>query len=263
MSSITPTGNHHQTYAPDEQLLSQYNSVSAGTALGWIGQSWGLFKKDFLIWIAFAILSFVVMLVLAFIPIIGQLITVFLTPVMLAGTAYAARQVHRGNKLQFGDYFQGFKKNFASLLLLALIQIGAYIALTTFIIILLVIFGFAGFVSFSDFAQIEANPLGFILGSIAYILVLALFFILGILATIMAFVFAPILILLNNVSAIESIKISFKGCLRNILPGFVFLVLMLFLTILAIIPLGLGLLILIPIYYIAVYLAYQQIFLKK
>lgn len=168
-----------------------------------------------------------------------------------------------GNKLQFGDYFQGFKKNFASLLLLALIQIGAYIALTTFIIILLVIFGFAGFVSFSDFAQIEANPLGFILGSIAYILVLALFFILGILATIMAFVFAPILILLNNVSAIESIKISFKGCLRNILPGFVFLVLMFFLTILAIIPLGLGLLILIPIYYIAVYLAYQQIFLKK
>ena len=78
MSSITPTGNHHQTYAPDEQLLSQYNSVSAGTALGWIGQSWGLFKKDFLIWIAFAILSFVVMLVLAFIQTQLRLLSIFL-----------------------------------------------------------------------------------------------------------------------------------------------------------------------------------------
>lgn len=263
MSSITPTGYDNQTHAPDGQLLSHYNSVSAGTAFDWIGQSWGLFKKDFLIWIVFFILSLALMLVLASIPLIGQIITIFITPIMLAGTAYAARQAHRGNKIQLSDYLQGFKTNLSSLLLLALVQLGTFVALTVFMVVLLLLFGFVGFVSFSDFAQIEANPIGFILGSIAYILILALFFMLGILASMMAFVFAPVLILLNNVSTIDSIKMSFKACLRNILPGFVFLVLMFLLSLLAFIPVGLGFLILIPMYYIAIYLAYQEIFLKK
>ena len=78
---------------------------------------------------------------------------------------------------------------------------------------------------------------------------------------VMALYFAPALIVHHDLGAVDAMKLSFKGCLRNILPFLVYGVIAMILGFLASIPLMLGWLVLGPILAIAVYVAYRQIFL--
>ena len=79
----------------------------------------------------------------------------------------------------------------------------------------------------------------------------------------MAIYFAPPLIVLHDIEPVAAMKLSFKGCLRNILPFLVFGIIFFILAILASIPLFLGWLGLGPIIFIAVYVAYREIFTTR
>lgn len=258
MSNISPTSPAYGSSSyKDEQLLSRHNSVSAGSVFSWLGQSWDLYKKNFLIWIAYIIIAFIGMIILAIIPFIGSLAISLLTPVLLAGASYASHQSYKGNKVKFGDFFHGFKSRLSSLIGLAGIQIATVFVLIIIMIIPILLTGFV------DISNIEKDPLSF-LGQIMGIglILLVLFFVFIILYG-MAFLYAPTLILLNNVNTIDSIKLSFKACLSNILPLILFVITTTILSTLSIFTLGLALLILIPMYYIAFYLSYRQIFISK
>ena len=76
----------------------------------------------------------------------------------------------------------------------------------------------------------------------------------------MAFWFAPALIVLADCSAVDAIEHSFLGCLRNIIPFLVYSVLLVLLTIPAVIPLGLGLIILIPVTFVTAFTGFADIF---
>ena len=80
---------------------------------------------------------------------------------------------------------------------------------------------------------------------------------------IMAFYFAPALITFNDLEVMQALKLSFRGCLRNIMPFLLFGILMILLSILAMIPLGLGMLILAPVGMISIYVCYKDIFLQE
>jgi uncharacterized membrane protein len=76
----------------------------------------------------------------------------------------------------------------------------------------------------------------------------------------MAYWFAPALVVLNDVSPLDALIISFKACLTNILPFTLYGIVGLVLTVIAIIPLGLGLLILGPMIVASIYIAWSEIF---
>jgi uncharacterized membrane protein len=76
----------------------------------------------------------------------------------------------------------------------------------------------------------------------------------------MAYWFAPALVVLRNMTAMEAMKLSFVGCLRNIWPFLVFGVIAFVLTMIAMIPFGLGMLVLVPVLNASIYLGYKDIF---
>jgi uncharacterized membrane protein len=76
----------------------------------------------------------------------------------------------------------------------------------------------------------------------------------------MAYWFAPALIILNDMDAIAAMRASFSGCLRNIIPFLVYGIVMLLLAIVAVIPLGLGMLVWFPLALTSSYAAYRAIF---
>jgi uncharacterized membrane protein len=77
----------------------------------------------------------------------------------------------------------------------------------------------------------------------------------------MAIWFAPSLVVFHNLGAVEAMKASFSGCLRNIVPFLVYGIVGFVLAILASIPLGLGWLVLGPVFGASIYTAYKDIYL--
>ena len=82
------------------------------------------------------------------------------------------------------------------------------------------------------------------------------------LPAVMAIWFAAPLVVFHAHGAVEAMKGSFMGCLKNIVPFLVYSVVMLVLAIVATIPLGLGWLALGPVFAASVYTSYRDIYLK-
>jgi uncharacterized membrane protein len=76
----------------------------------------------------------------------------------------------------------------------------------------------------------------------------------------MAYWYAPILVGLNNLSAIQAMKLSFVACLKNMLPFLLYGLIFMLLLVAAIIPFGLGLLIAVPVMMTSLYASYVDVF---
>jgi uncharacterized membrane protein len=76
----------------------------------------------------------------------------------------------------------------------------------------------------------------------------------------MAYLFAPTLVALNDMTAWEAMKASFMGCLKNMLPLFLYSLAATGLMIVGFIPVGLGLFVVSPILIAALYAAYRDIY---
>ena len=76
----------------------------------------------------------------------------------------------------------------------------------------------------------------------------------------MAFLFAPALVALGGQSIVNSLKMSFSGCLKNIVPFLIYGIVAFVLAIIATIPFGLGWLVLGPILTASIYAAYRDIY---
>jgi len=76
----------------------------------------------------------------------------------------------------------------------------------------------------------------------------------------MAYWFAPALVFFNDMSAPDAMKASFVASMKNWLPFTVYGVASLGLAIVAMIPFGLGLLVLVPVITASIYTGYKDIF---
>ena len=126
------------------------------------------------------------------------------------------------------------------------------------VIFLVILGGMGGTAIFTDPESLQGmnDENVFSTGTLlAILIVLAL-----LIPVIAAFWFAPVLVALGGVSVMNSFKMSLIGCLKNILPFIIYGIAITILAILAIIPLGLGLLILGPVSIAVFYVAYRQIY---
>jgi uncharacterized membrane protein len=223
---------------------------------GWLLEGFGYFKNSALNWIGVCILFFVISIVLSLLPVIGGLAVNILMPVFMAGLILGCHAQQQGGEFTVNHLFAGFSNNTARLVVLGLIYMLCLIAIT--IVALIMIFFMLGGLAFLEHLE-SGNP-DLILQNIRGVMLVLLVALALYLPILMAYWFAPALVVLNDVSPVDALMMSFKGCLVNILPFTLYGIIGLILFVIAVIPFGLGLLILGPMIIASVYIAYRDIF---
>jgi hypothetical protein len=191
------------------ESVSNSRSVGAGQGWTWIADGFGLFKKAPGMWIALVIVLFVILVVLAFIPVLGALATFLLMPVFAGGLMLGCRALQGGGQLEIGHLFAGFKTQTANLVVL-----GA-VGLAGGIVVMLPVILIAGTGAFIGMARGDVAGMLAMGGSLlmAWLVAMALSVLLY-----MAFWFAPALVVLRGTAPIDAIKQSFSACLKNMAP---------------------------------------------
>lgn len=230
-------------------------SVAAGRGFEWWSEAWALFLKTAVMWIALAVVLFILCTLLGIIPFVGGLAVAVLFPVFMASWVLAARKVEQGGTLALGDLFSAFQGDQLKPLLIIgamLLAFGLAIAAVATLLGLGAIFGVAaGGADRSLGAALAALGAGLL----ALLAVLAISFIAG-----MALWFAPSLVIFRGTAPLAAMKISFGACLRNIVPFVLYSVIYIVAAIVASIPFGLGWIVLAPLAMIVLYVSYRDVF---
>lgn len=238
---------------PLPQLLMEPRTCPAGWGVNWITQAFGLLKNNFLLWLGIGTAFFIIIMLASFIPIIGPLISL-LGFIFIGGMIQGCAAQAQGGELRFDHLFAGFKTHFVPLLILTLLYlVGCIIAFIPMFIILggMFLTLFSGDMNAIDNLS-NASIISMLL---AYLLSFAFF-----IPVMMAIWFAPSLIVLHDVSPVQAMKMSFKGCLKNLLSMLVFgLVLMIVLPLGIIFTLGLGVFVMMPLMIITYYTSYRDV----
>ncbi|MFW2440027.1 MAG: BPSS1780 family membrane protein [Arenicellales bacterium] len=233
----------------------QTKSVSAGQGVSWFSCGWNLFKQDFGTWFIMFLILIGISIVLSFIPFIGSLALMIISPALTGGFMYAASEMDKGNKIEIGYLFQGFRDKGRMNKLLVLGGLYLLVQILMMAIMLSLVGGnammSAGETGNIDPAAMMSSGTGL---SILLVILIGVTVMLG-------FIYATPLVMLGNMAPVESIKASYSAAFKNILPLLVFGLVFLLLAILAAIPIGLGFLILIPVSMTALYCSYKSIFL--
>lgn len=238
----------------DMELLNEPRSLSIGAGISWLSEGWPIVKSNLGVWILITLALFVIQVVIGIIPVVGDIVSSILNPVLTGGILLGIRAIDGGESLRFDYLFEGFKQKFAPLAGLG--------GLTLIVIILFGIIIGGAFVGMNmDHLKTDTPPTpeamlsGMNMGLIAIGVVLLI-------VVAMLFWFATQLVTLNGVPVFQSLTMSFKGCLRNPLPLLIYSLIVMVLLVLGAIPLLLGLLVVVPWLLSSMYTSYKQIFIR-
>jgi len=228
-------------------------SRPAGNGWTWIAEGWELFKRQPGLWIGMVLLAAVIFIAASLIPIVGPLATTLFGPVFAAGVMVGCKTLDSGGELELGHLFAGFRERTGTL-----IAVGAlYLAATVVVIVVVSLVMGVGMMTMmgaGDPQEVAAMGMTIVLA------VLVMFALL--LPAVMAIWLAAPLVVFHEHGAIEAMKGSFAGCLKNILPFLVYSVVLFVFAIAATLPLMLGWLVLGPVFAASVYASYRDIYLK-
>lgn len=226
--------------------------VSAGAR--WIGQSWKMFIGQPVGWISllscWALLTVTTFIV---IPVIGPALGTMLQPGLFAGFLIAARDQEKGVPVTVSQLFGGFRFNGR-----ALLSLGS-IALLAELLVMIIL----SMLGFPRTMTLEANGLPNVRAYMdqfdgkEWLLFAApalALLIKGILW------FATPLLAFHSMPVSHAVRWSFYAFVANFLPMLMLGMLMFGIFFLAAIPMLLGLLVAMPIYALAHYVSYRQVF---
>lgn len=226
-------------------------SVDAGRAIEWLKQGWEYFMKNPGVWIAMAVILLVIYFVLGMIPFLGFLASSLLAPVLTAGMLIGCKSLADGGELRIDQLFAGFKQNVGNLVVVGVLN------LVGFFLIGLVVAFLVGGAALTGGMIGQGRGAGVAAGG--FMLAMLVAFALSV-PLLMAIWFAPALVVFRDVGPLEAIKASFAACLNNIVPFLVYGVITFVLFFIAVLPLGLGLIVLMPVILGSIYAAYVEIF---
>ena len=224
-------------------------AVPASRGISWITEGYGNHvKKSLGAWIGSVLLYVILSIVLSLIPFIGTIGLMLIGPVIMAGFMIGAKEQDEGSDFTFGHLFRGFDAP-GQLMLLAVFYL---VAMFVVVLVTGAIFGL------SLFSMMDQQPLS---SGDALVLLLSLLVMLALmLPVLMAYWFAPALVALEGLSALDAMKQSFIGCLKNIPAMLIYGVVGLVLMIIATLPLMLGLIFLMPVLVASMYVGYKDIY---
>lgn len=227
-------------------------SRPASHGWSWIAEGWELFKRQPGMWIGIVLIAFVIFVAAAMIPVVGGLATTLFGPVFAAGIMIGCKALDTGGELELGHLFAGFKERTGTL-----VGVGA-LYLAAVVVVMLVV-GLMMGVGFGAMMGNDRQAMA-AMGVTMVLAMLVMFALL--LPAVMAIWLAAPLVVFHEHGALDAMKGSFSGCLKNILPFLVYSVVMMVLAFFATLPLALGWLALGPVFAASVYTSYRDIYLK-
>ncbi|MFO1205976.1 MAG: BPSS1780 family membrane protein [Burkholderiales bacterium] len=231
-------------------MTLQVQKLSVANGLKWIVDGFALFRLRPSVWIALTAIWMLISVALVTIPSLGQLVLYLVTPALGAGMLVGCRALERGHNLEIAHLFAGFRSQPGPLISIGgvyllgnVITFGAFMMLGGDRIIT---------AALERAADAQVSPPDVPAAPLLSVFLLVPLF--------MAVVFAPPLVMFQNLPALQAIKASFLGCMANLAPVLLFAVLSATCAMIAMLPYGLGMLVWIPIYAGAVYRGYKALF---
>ena len=251
---LPPTDDYGQLLP---QLLSEPRAGRAGWGVSWITNALSIFKDNFLLWLGIGVVYLIIAMVMSAIPIINFVFSL-ISFVFVGGIIKGANAQVTGKELRFDHLFSAFSTHLLPLIVLFVLYMAALIiAFIPIGIILIVVSHVMGGIGNVD-SMMTAEQIG--AGSIVAILLVLLFSMIAFFFLFVMVWFAPALIVLHNIAPTEAMKMSVKGCLKNILPLFVFSLLLPLLALLSILfTLGFAILVVVPVGMITYYTSYRDV----
>jgi uncharacterized membrane protein len=232
-------------------FTGECREVDAGACFEWLQQGWALFIANPGAWIGSSVLLLVILIAISIVPIFGQIGANMLLPLFGAGLLQLCRVQSAGGQPEIADIFIGFRKNAGSLVMVGVIYVAGVFGIA-FVAFLLISGGVFGGV-------ITGKVAGFGIALGGVMLATLLVMILSV-PVIMATWFAPALVFFHHMKPVDAMKASFEAGIKNWLPMSIFGTLLMIMAFFAMLPLGLGLLLLLPVFSGAVYASYRDIF---
>lgn len=216
--------------------------VPAGNAFAWLEQGWAQFVGAPGPWVGMTLITLALVGSLAAIPGLGLPTGGALLPLLVAGAlSFCRRQSDAADRRapRVRELFAGLRTAPRPLLALgALTGLG----------VLLIVHG-------------AVNVLGTGIGvSPARLLLALLFTLIALVPLAMALWFAPALVQFQGLSPLAALRASFRACARNLRPLSVFVGVVSLIGFFAVLPVGLGLLILLPVVAGSLFASYRDIF---
>ncbi len=234
--------------------------VDAGRGWGWIVEGWQLFAQAPGIWIVIMLIYLGISVVLSFIPFVGGLASMLLLPVLAGGMLYGAAALARGESLEIAHLFRGFQdqERMGPLVLLGALSLAGYALMALVIAVFMGGGLMMGATLDSTGTIVPPEAMGGLLAG-AGLIVLLIILVIGFLVAMVLFYGIP-LVMLGGQNAWPAAQDSIAACWINMLPLLVLGLIYLVLAVVAVIPFGLGLLILGPVTVGAVYASYREVF---
>jgi uncharacterized membrane protein len=236
-----------------EPLIENGRRVPVGHCSRWIGEAHELFSQRPAQWIGTMLLLALISMVVSLVP-FSNLFTTLLWPVVAGGIAYALDRQRQTRSFTLSAVFAGFSQKFLPLAAVGFVTLVSY---AIFFVIFAVTLG-------SDFAIAMMGGARQKLGAVppGFWSALILSMVVAIPLTAATFLAAP-LIVLHEARPLAAMKMSFFGCMKNIVPWILSGILMMLLILVSMIPLLLGLFVTLPMAVMLFYSMYRDIFIDS
>ena len=251
-----PPASHVEDVSPrvsdGRNFVAAGRAVSAGQGWAWIARGWDLFKRQGGTWVLLVLLAGVIFIAASLVPLINWVAPSLLIPGLSAGVMLGCKALDDGDRLTVSHLFAGFQARGSALVMVGLAGFVMY--LIAMIPVAIVMGGkFVAMISGDPAAFADFGP-GFLLAALVTLAISVPVY--------MSLWFAPALVTLHDVAPLAALRQSFGACLKNIVPFLLYGVIFMALGIVAMIPLGLGLLVLMPVFFASVYASYRDIFFE-
>ncbi|NTV69576.1 MAG: hypothetical protein HGA71_05440 [Azonexaceae bacterium] len=225
--------------------------VDPGSCFDWLRQGWAMFLVNPGVWIGSTVLLLVMLMAISIVPLFGQIAAHLLVPLFGAGMIKLCKRLNDGEEPEIADLFAGFRHNAGQL-----VMIGVFFAMGIFGIAFLAFMLVSGGILGGGVTGKVAG-FGIALGGVmlAGLLVMVLS-----VPIIMATWFAPALVFFHDMQPLDAMKASFAAGAKNFLPMAIFGIFLVVALFFAMLPVGMGLLLLLPVVSGAVFASYRDIF---
>lgn len=232
----------------------EVRQVDAKQGWQWIVTGFYIFRQIPLVWILLCTTLLLIAVTLSLIPMAGQFIFTLLSPVFLAGLMIGCRALEQGEKLEVAHLLAGFRNTPGPLITIG----GIYLVGQVLILGLFMLVGGDVLMDLLiDGKRVDENELKSVSGNMLSASLVGLTLSVPLM---MATWFAPLLVIFNGMAAVDAMRLSFVACLKNIIAFQIYGITLVALVILATMPYGLGLFILIPTLFASIYASYRDIF---
>lgn len=248
-------------HVPGRHRPPEIRRVPASRVFVWLRDGWRMFARHPAEWLLMAFVAFTVLAISTLcvpIPVLGPMLPPLSLTILLGGMMYAAHLQRQRHALSFSMLFEGVRRHPGNLAL-----IGLFYALPLVLMHFLTMLALGGQLLVSLFGWWVGTTIHQLASGLIHFLtglgVLWILFLMGWGVLLLAMLFAPALAMLDNYSPFDAMQYSLKASLHS-LGAIVLLALCLYvLFVIAMIPVGLGVLIYIPVVIGTLYAAYLDV----